>query len=197
MKHALKFLCGLGLALLATCGATANMASAQTVPFFIVGSGEIPDGIPLTPGESRPHESVGYATSVGFHSGSGGLRLLDFTSPTTANFESSEPYKFKSLFGRHTLACNYGVVPDADEPGEVELFFVDQAAGIVIGVFLAEFTPDIPSCTGKFKRLKGGSFTMLAVTEPFQLSPSGGVPVAGDANGVIDYSWVGIGSLKY
>ena len=197
MKSALKIVCGLALALFIGSGGTGTSANAQTVPFFIVGSGTIPEGIPLTPGESRPHQSIGYASLIGFHTGSGALRLLDFTSPTTANFESAEPYKFKSLFGRQTLAFNYGKVPDAKEPGEVELFFVDQAAGIVIGVFLAEFTPDAASSTGRFKRVKGGSFTMLAITEPFQLSPSGGIPVADDANGVIDYSWVGIGSLKY
>lgn len=198
MKNALRFVGGVAVVLLLSVNVPAEKANGQTLPFLIVGSGTIPDGIPVAPDDIRPHNSIGFASFVGFHTGGGAFEVLENTSPTTADFQSSRPYKFKSLFGRHVLACNYGVTPDAAEPGEVELIPVgDPSNGIFVGVFLAEFTPDIPNCKGKFKRLKGGSFMMLAITEPFQATPGGGVPVADDSNGVIDYNWVGLGSLTF
>jgi hypothetical protein len=88
-------------------GASQKVA-AQTVPFFIAGSGNVTDGLVLDPTVVNPHKSIGYATAVGLHTGEGEIRFLGFTSPSTGIFESGVPYKFTSLFNRrNTLACNY------------------------------------------------------------------------------------------
>lgn len=200
MRRSVKFVGGLAVVMLFATSLPAQKTSGQTLPFIIVGSGVIPKGIPLTPNDIRPHRSVGYASFVGFHTGAGAIEVLENTSPTTADFQSAKPYRFKSIFGRDVLACKYGVTQDAAEPGEVELIPVDPTNplnDIFIGVFLAEFTPDIPSCKGKFRRLKDGSFLMLAISEPFRATASGGVPLEEDSNGKIDYNWVGLGSLTF
>jgi hypothetical protein len=57
----------------------------------------------------------------------------------------------------------------------------------VIGVWLAEFNPVISQCTGRFRSVVDGSFTMLAVTDPFVFGSSD--PVG--------YSWSGEGSLVF
>ena len=183
-------------------GVTASQnVAAQTVPFFIAGSGNIPEGLPLIPGESRPHNSVGFATSVGVHKGEGAFEIIGFTSATTATFQSTRPYKFTSFSNRrNTLACNYGTVdttPAATEAGEVTLYPVDPANGIFYAVFIAEFTPALEECTGKFRRLTDGNFLMVAISEPFQIVGAEGLPLQDDPDGQIQYSWYGVGTLTY
>ncbi len=183
-------------------GLTASQkAAAQTVPFLVFGSGDIPEGLSLIPGESRPHNSFGYATSGGFHRGQGSFEIIGFESQTTATFKSTTPYKFTSLLNsRDTLACNYGTVdatPGASEPGNVTLYPVDPENGIFYAVFIAEFTPALEECTGKFSRLRDGNFLMYARSEPFQVVGADALPVPGDADGAIQYSWIGLGSLTF
>ncbi len=99
---------------------SAATAQAQVVPFRIVGA-RVVDFIPL-PGESAPHWAVGTATVLGPHCGEGAVRALDFSGPTTAEFDSVIPFVFTARDGDR-LAFHYGR-PDlgADCPGEVELF---------------------------------------------------------------------------
>lgn len=193
---AMLFVTGMFVSLTAS-----QQAVAQTVPFLIVGSGDIPEGLSLIPGESRPHTSVGYATSVGFHRGQGSVQIIDFLSQTTAAFKSGTPYKFTSILNRRdTLACNYGTVdatPGASEPGSVTLYPVDPENGIFYAIFIAEFTPALAECTGKFSRLRDGNFLMYARTEPFQVVGADAVAVPSDADGIIQYSWIGVGSLRF
>jgi hypothetical protein len=58
---------------------------------------------------------------------------------------------------------------------------------IVQATFVAEFNPLPALCTGRFQRVTGGSFIMVAVTQPFVLGST--TPVA--------YTWSGDGWIAY
>ena len=84
------------------------------------------------------------------------------------------------------LACYYGRVDEgASSPGVATLY--PQADGKFVAVFVAEFTPAYAECTGRFSKLTGGSFIMVATTEPFVLGSTD--PVA--------YWWQGQGTLTF
>ncbi len=159
-----------------------QIASAQIKPFKISGCG-IAEKVPLTPGETAMHRSVGVATHLGAHTGQGRLKLGTFTSLTTATFSSEVPYVFKAANGDQ-LACTYGL-DGTTVTGEVKLFFIDAVTAY--GVFVAEFKPVPDLCTGRFAKVTGGSFLMTAVTEPFDLRN----PVN------VRYCWEGDGTLKF
>ena len=55
-------------------------------------------------------------------------------------------------------------------------------------VFLAEFTPDLEACTGRFVKVVGGSFIMIAVSEPF---------VIGSKAPKVWYDWYGEGTIEF
>jgi hypothetical protein len=75
------------------------------------------------------------------------------------------------------LAFNYA--------GTFQLF--DAGGGKVYVVFTAEFTPVPQDSTGRFANVTGGSFTMVATTEPFVLGST--APVG--------YTWQGAGFLEF
>lgn len=154
-------------------------AFAQEKPFKISGAGYA-EFIPVIPGTSAEHFAIGHGTGLGDYYGEGSFTLDGFTSPTTANFHSTRPFVF---YGEEqTLACDYGVV----SPGEVTLM-PSPVPGKFIAVFVAKFTAVPSLSTGQFKKIIGGSFTMIAVSEPF-------VP------GVYSptfYTWKGEGSFTY
>src|SRR5207302_2245250 len=117
------------------------------------------------PGTSAPHFAVGEATELGKYYGEGAVRLDRFTGPATAQFSSAIPFVFTAANGDQ-LAFTYGDTDNgAKQPGEVTLF--PLAGGTVRAVFVAEFNPVISMCTGRFSKVTGGSFIMVAVTEPF------------------------------
>ena len=58
--------------------------------------------------------------------------------------------------------------------------------------FIQEFVPVPEESTGKFATITGGSFIMIATSEPFPLdiSPEGYTPP-------FAYTWVGEGTLEF
>jgi hypothetical protein len=103
----------------------------------------------------------------------------------------------------HATTGKVDATPGASEPGSVTLYPVEPEKGIFYAVFLAEFTPALDECTGRFRRLTDGNFLMLAVSEPFQVVvdtdgvPTNLAPVSDDPDGQIQYSWYGVGTLTY
>ncbi len=172
-------------ALIFTLGQTE--AKAQQKPFAITGVGYAPDGINLTPGTPGPHWAVGTATELGAYYGAGFFQLLEYTGPTTAEFSSAPDFVFTAANGDE-LAVTYGVVSNgASEPGQLTLY--PQSDGSFIALFVAEFNPIPALCTGRFANITGGSFLMIAVSEPFYFLETTTTPFA--------YAWAGEGSLIY
>ena len=194
-------------------------AQAQTIPFFITGSGEVVNGeIPLfvAQGPIDHTTDAGFGIKIGPHTGDGQFELVaDADLATlTAQFQSTTPYEFRSSFGgNNVLACNYGVTTGelpADEPGVATLHSINAGADpntplddTFIITFWAEFRPALDSCTGKFRRgrLKSGSFMMLAISGPVVLGPNGTMINADtvDPNNPepMPYSWYGLGTLTF
>ncbi len=171
-------------ALVAVLALACQSAEAQVKPFKITGGG-IVDYVPLTPGVPVFHFAVGRATELGKYYGEGKVQLDAFTSPSTADFSSAEPFVFTAANG-DKLAFTYGDTDNgADQPGEVELFPVDD--GKFIAVWTAEFNPAFAQCTGRFKKVIGGSFIMVAVTEPFVLGATDPVRYTWDGEGTIEF----------
>jgi hypothetical protein len=61
--------------------------------------------------------------------------------------------------------------------------------GSFTAVFIAEFNPDLPNCTGRFAKLTGGSLIMIAVSDPFV--------ILGLTTSPFNYTWSGSGTLTY
>ncbi len=171
-------------ALLAVLALPIARAEAQVKPFKVTGGG-IADYLPVVPGEPSHHFAVGQATELGRYFGEGSFALIQFTSQTTADFSSVEPFVFTAANGDQ-LAFTYGDVDNgADEPGRVTL--TPQPDGRFVAVFVAEFNPIPEESTGRFAKVVDGSFIMVATTEPFVLGAKD--PVA--------YTWEGKGWLEY
>lgn len=170
---------------LCTLALASSRAEAQVKPFKITGEGLVPYGIPITPLTPGFHWAVGQATELGRYYGEGLYNLLAFTGPTSGVFSSASPFVFTAANGDQ-LAFTYGDVDNgAEEPGQVELFPADN--GRFVAVWVAEFNPVIGRCTGRFSKVVGGSFVMVAVSQPFVL---GGIDPVG-------YSWSGEGSIEF
>lgn len=168
-----------------------GQAQAQTRFFEIAGAGVGPDGLPL-PGEPpRSHWAVGIATQLGLYYGQGEVETNTATfnsnGTITGQFGSATPFVFTGANG-DVLACYYGRTDfGASTPGTFTLVPVPSyGAGWYIAIFVAEFVPFDPLCTGKFQGVTGG-WTMYAMTGPFLLGSSES----------LDYAWEGAGSLTY
>jgi hypothetical protein len=153
---------------------TAGAAQAQHKPFKVSGGGTV-DHIPLSPGDTATHWATGQGTEIGEYYGDGIVRLDSFTSQTTGDFSSAEPFIFIAANGDE-LAFDYA--------GVVEL--IPAAGGKFTTKWVAIFTPVTAFCTGRFAKVTGGSFVMTAITDPFNF---------GDHN--IGYTWSGDGSLIF
>ncbi len=109
--------------------------------------------------------------------------------PTTGvgTFQSAVPTIFASRSG--VLAFDYGRLagPKAPAPGVVRLFPI-QGGTKVIAVWDAQFTLSntVRSRIGR-RRVTGGSFRMIATTEPFVLGSQ--TPVR--------FSWRGAGTITF
>jgi hypothetical protein len=166
-----------------------NEAQAQTRPFKIIGAGVAPDGIPL-PGGSGPHSSAGYGAYLGTYTGEGEEETLTATfnddGTITGTFQSPVPFVFTGANGDQ-LACYYGN-PDfgAETVGTFTLVPVPGLDGWFVALFVAEFVPYAPDCTGIFAGVSGG-WIMYATTAPFPLG----------STDPVDYSWEGSGSLTF
>jgi len=158
---------------------------AQVVkPFKVTGAGTA-DYVPVVPFVPVFHDATGEATELGHYSGAGEVQLLGFTGPTTADVDSAVPFVFVAGNGDE-LAFTYGDTTNgAAEPGQVTLFPIP--GGLFVAVWVAEFNPVPELCTGRFAKVIGGSFIMVAVTEPFVLG----------AFDPVGYSWSGEGSLTF
>jgi hypothetical protein len=170
-------------ALVAVLTLACHEAKAQVEPFKVTGGG-IVDYVPLLVDTPVFHFAIGNATKLGQYYAEGKFQLLEFTSPTSADFSSTVPCVFTAANG-DKLAFHYGRTDfGAAAPGNVVL--VPAAGGKFIAVFTAEFNPVLGASTGRFAKVVDGSFIMIAITEPFVLGPN---PVA--------YTWKGDGWLKF
>jgi hypothetical protein len=159
-------------------------APSVVAPFETAGAGHAPQGVPLFPGGMIPHDATGginlLDTFHGKYSGNTGeYTFLGFTSPSTGDFTGQ--YTFIASNGDQ-LACTYG----AGSPGTFTIYPVDN--GKVVVQFVAVFAPITSECTGRFANITGGSFMMIATTDPFNPTPN--------AQGFTEpftYSWVGAG----
>jgi hypothetical protein len=164
-----------------------NRAEAQVKPFKISGGGLAPDGIALVPGTPAPHSAAGNATELGNYQGEGFFQILNYTSLTTAKFSSGPDFIFTAANG-DLLAMTYGVVANgAAHPGDVTL--CPNSDNSFTAIFVAEFNPLLAKCTGRFAKLTGGSFIMVAVSEPFFILGATTTPFM--------YFWAGEGTLTF
>ncbi|MGH7134673.1 MAG: hypothetical protein ACREHD_02975 [Pirellulales bacterium] len=124
-----------------------------------------------------PHNATGNATELGEYSAEGFFQVDEFTSPLEADFSSSAPCVF--------IAAN-GDQIQFDYAGTVQLFPEDD--GTFTAVFTATFTPVLTpgANTGRFTKVIGGSFVMVATSAPFTF---------GEPN--VPYTWEGDGSLEF
>lgn len=172
----------LAIGLLVVVGAPAR---AQLVkPFKVTGAGTA-DYIPIVPFVPVHHDATGQATHLGRYHGEGSYQLLGFTGPTTGIFGSASPFIFVGANGDQ-IAFTYGDTTNgAAGPGQVALF--PATGGLVYAVWVAEFNAVPAQCTGRFASLIGGSFIMIAISDPFVL---GGTDPVG-------YSWSGQGTITF
>jgi len=131
-----------------------------------------------------PHNATGTGTHLGQYSGEEGqFTLLGFTSATTGTFQDS--FVFVAANGDR-LAIDYG----AATPGTFTV--IPNSDGTVVVQFVATFTPDPAASPGRFAKVTGGSFLMIATTEPFVLQPNEqGYTVP------FSYTWVGEGTIAF
>jgi hypothetical protein len=175
------------VAFVAVLTLASQVAEAQVKPFKITGSGVAPSGLSLIPGVPAPHVSTGQATELGNHTGAGFFTILDFTGPLTAEFSSAPTYVFTAANG-DKLAFTYGDVNNgAASPGEVTL--IPNSDGSFSALFVAEFNPVPSQSTGRFAKVTGGSFVMIAQSSPFFLFGTASTPFS--------YTWEGEGTLTF
>lgn len=153
-------------------------AQAQVVkPFKITGGGPAPFGISLI-GLPEIHYATGQATELGQYSCVGMFKLLGSTT------FSSAPYCVFTAANGDILTCTYGV---ADGPGVITLS--PAGAGSFTAGFVAEFNPVPALCTGRFAKVTGGGWLMIAKSTPFSIVGTQTTPFA--------YTWEGEGQLTF
>ena len=199
MFRAFRSRASMTMLILAFLGVLAgNQAEAQEQPFKIKGGGVL-EFFPPIGGEAR-HTIEGEATLLGRHTGLGWVRPLRLASPDdprilpgsilAAEFDNSRPTLFVAANGDE-LYYDYGQGNGLYSPGIVQLFADPIQAGKVFAVFIAEFTPILGASTGRFENVVGGSFDMIAITEPFSLSDPNNPPID------IGYIWFGEGTIEF
>jgi hypothetical protein len=124
---------------------------------------------------------------VGNYTGDeGSFQLLSLdTSTLTGTFTGS--FVFVAANGDR-LVTSYGA--DPSHPGVFTL--APTADGKFIATFVAVFTPVPGQSTGRFADVTGGSWVMIATTEPFSLQgPTPGFSAP------FNYTWHGEGTLVF
>jgi hypothetical protein len=158
-------------------------APSVVPPFETAGAGHGPQGLPLFAGGMASHDAIGginlLGTYHGGYSGPGEFTLLNFTGPTTGDFQGT--FDFVAGNGDQ-LPCTYG----AGSPGTFTIF--PAADGKVVVQFIAVFAPITSQCTGRFAGITGGNWMMIATTDPFDPTPN-----AQGYTAPLTYSWVGAG----
>ena len=180
------------LSIIALVTALAFVPDAQAAnkvkKFKVNGGGNAPLGASVF-GFDSPHDATGNGIGLGKYSGSGIFNSLSF-------FPADLEGTFEGVFdfvkpNGDRLACTYG---DTDNGAASAGFYfaMPAAGGKFVIVFCAEFNPIPELCTGKFANVVGGSFTMLAISEPIDLTL--------DAFGYtppFKYTWDGEGTLTF
>jgi hypothetical protein len=161
-----------------------SQAETQVLPFKVTGGRNAPQGLPVFPTGTAPHDATGTATYLGKYTGQG-VFTLDSIDLSTLTGTFHGTFTFVAANGDQ-LVMSYGTVT----PGTFSL--TPQADGTVVATFVAVFTPVPDASTGRFANVTGGSFTMVATTEPFVLSVNdqGYTPS-------FTYTWVGQGTLEF
>lgn len=166
----------------------AHPGNVVVKPFKISGGGPAPEGLSIVVGTPSPHSATGTATELGNYSGNEGVAYVLSFDPETLTGTFHGSFVFVAANGDR-LACNYGD-PTTGNPGTFAVT-VDES-GIATVEFIAVFTPDPAKCTGRFAKVIGGGWTMIANTDPFELTI--------DENGFtppFNYTWEGEGSLEF
>ena len=132
---------------------------------------------------------MGWVRPLGFVTDPDDPRLLP-GSILAAEFNNAEPTIFVAANGDE-LHYDYGRGTGEFSPGIVQLFPDPEHPGKVFAVFIAEFTPILGASTGRFEKVVGGSFDMIAITESFALDDPNNPPVD------IGYSWSGEGTIEF
>jgi hypothetical protein len=166
LKSVVVPLTALVVALTLTC----QQAEAQVKPFKVKGEGESgPEGLSVI-GAPSPYGATGTATHLGNYSGSG---FAQVTGPGT-------------FTGAFDFVAANGDVLSCVHPGTFAVY--PDGQGRFFAIFDAIFTPTSAS-TGKFANV-GGSFRMIAITESFDVLPTGSTTP-------FDFEWHGEGSLEF
>jgi hypothetical protein len=153
------------------------------VPFQVNGGGSAPGGLPLFPTGTGRHDATGQGTFLDHSTGDGVFTQDGFTSPTTGTFHGT--FVFVGANGDR-LVTHYGAVT----PGQFTI--IPTADGKVVAQFVAVFTPVPGESTGRFARVTGGGFIMVATTEPFVPTPN-----AQGYTMPFNYTWQGFGDLVF
>jgi hypothetical protein len=182
--------CFLPLLIVAALLIVSNTAIAQRVPFRVNGSGDtFGQGLSIV-GVPGPHNATGNGTSLGKYTGNEGIfQSLSF-DPTTGSGTFRGSFVFVKRNGDR-LVCSYGDQSNGAAAAG-DYFAVPAENGLSRIVFCAEFNPIVDQCTGRYENLIGGSFIVLAMTEPFEL-----VIDENFNTPPFDYSWEGTGYLDY
>ena len=157
------------LTVLVALALTCHRAEAQVKPFMVSGAGTGPVGLSVV-GAPSPYAVTGTATHLGKYSGVG---FAQVTGPGT-------------FTGAFDFVAANGDVLSCVHPGTFALY--PDGNGRLFAIFDATFTPTSAS-TGKFTNV-GGSFRMIAITESFDILPTGSTTP-------FDFEWQGEGSLEF
>lgn len=167
----------------------AHAAPAIDLPFLVVGSGDSQTGFSVAGAESQ-FSNQGFSFPVGaFRSDSGRAFTITF-DPLTASGTFKGTFTFEGRRGK--LATTFG---DTDN-GAVSsgTFMAIPTTGSFARIlFIAEFNPVVGASTGAFRRVKGGSLTMYALTSPIDLAAI----TADGFTPEFTFNWVGRGYLSY
>jgi hypothetical protein len=161
----------------------------QVLPFQITGGGPAPDGLPLVPGVSAPHQATGTATYLGHYTGAGSFTLgslnISATGQVTGTFQGS--FVFVAANG-DKLAMTYGDGFSGRFTGQVSA----DGKSVVNVTFDAFFRPDPAHSTGRFADVVGGGFRMIANAASVSL-----VSAMPGFTAPFDYTWSGEGELVF
>jgi hypothetical protein len=167
-----------------------DSASQKARPFRLKGIGFGSEGLPLAPDTTSNFSSTGTATGLGRYTGEGSftLRSIDFSDPAgavTGTFEGD--FVFTAANGDQ-LAVTFG-------DGGSGVFTAQASADMSFLTdvkFDAFFSPDQVDSNGRFAKVVGGGWRMIAKTDFISISnPASGV------TDPFEFSWSGDGTLDF
>lgn len=165
------------------------LSLSEESPFRITGGGSAPNGLPLVPGVTTTFSATGNATKLGKYEGDGTLTLgsLEISAAGEVSGTFQGTFVFVAANGDR-LAVTYGDGLTGTLTGQL------SADGLSVEnvEFDAFFLPDPANSTGRFERVIGGGWRMIANADP--LSLVGGAP---GFTAPFDYTWSGVGTLEH